>query len=65
MSYNKGKITFKPTSERQRLVDVFTALSPFYVTLNGGSLLDNAVAYCPEQPHDKDTVLYEYPTITL
>jgi hypothetical protein len=30
----------------QRLLDIFTALSPFYV----------------EKPHDKDSVLYKYPT---
>jgi len=45
----------------QRLLVIFTALSPFYVTLHGCSLLDNAGAYCPEQPHDKGSVLYKYP----
>ena len=30
----------------QRLLDIFTALSPFYV----------------EQPHDKSSSLYKYPT---
>jgi hypothetical protein len=25
-------------------------------------LLDNAGASCPEQPHDKGSILYEYPT---
>ncbi|AAZ24706.1 hypothetical protein [Colwellia psychrerythraea] len=30
----------------QRLLDIFTALSPFYV----------------EQPHDKGSALYKYPT---
>jgi len=46
----------------QRLLVIFTALSPFYVTIYGCSLLDNAGAYCPEQPHDKDSALYKYPT---
>ena len=46
----------------QRLLVIFTALSPFYVTLHGRSLLDNAGAYCPEQPHDKGSALYKYPT---
>jgi hypothetical protein len=46
----------------QRLLVIFTALSPFYVTLHGCSLLDNAGAYCPEQPHDKGSALYKYPT---
>jgi len=38
-------------SSGQHLLVIFTALSPFYVTLHGCSLLDNAGAYCPEQPH--------------
>jgi len=46
----------------QRLLVICTALSPFYVTLHGRSLLDNAGAYCPEQPHDKGSALYKYPT---
>ena len=46
----------------QRLLVIFTALSPFYVTLHGCSLLDNAGAHCPEQPHDKGSALYKYPT---
>jgi hypothetical protein len=37
----------------QRLSVICTALSPFYVTRHGCRLLDNAGAYCPEQPHDK------------
>jgi hypothetical protein len=37
-------------------------LLPFYVTLHGSSLLDNAGEYCPEQPHDKGSALYKYPT---
>jgi hypothetical protein len=32
----------------QHLLDIFTALSPFYV----------------EQPHDKGSALYKYPTIS-
>ncbi len=44
----------------QRLLVVFTALSPFYVTLHGCNLLDNARAYCPEQSHDKASDLYEF-----
>jgi len=43
-------------------LDIFTALSPFYVALHGCSLLDNAGAHCPEQPHDKGSALYKYPT---
>ena len=46
----------------QRLLVTFTALSPFYVTRHGCRLLDNAGAYCPEQPHDKGSTLYKYPT---
>ena len=46
----------------QRLLVIFTALSPFYVTLHGCSLLDNAGAHCPEQPHNKDSALNKYPT---
>jgi hypothetical protein len=46
----------------QRLLVIYTALSPFYVTLHGCSLLDNAGAHCPEQPHDKGSALYKYPT---
>jgi hypothetical protein len=46
----------------QRLLVIFTALSPFYVTRHGCRLLDNAGAYCPEQPHDKGSALYKYPT---
>ncbi|WP_306461450.1 hypothetical protein [Colwellia ponticola] len=41
---------------------IVTALSPFYLTLHGSSLLDNAEAYCPEQPHDKGSALYNDPT---
>ena len=50
-------------SFEQRLLVILTALSPFYVTLHGCSLLDNAGAYCSEQPHDKASVLTKYPTI--
>jgi len=46
----------------QRLLEIFMALSPFYVTLHGCSLLDNAGAYCPEQPHGKTSTLYKYST---
>jgi hypothetical protein len=46
----------------QRLLVIFTALSPFYVALHVCSSLDNAGAYCPEQPHDKGSVLYKKPT---
>jgi hypothetical protein len=46
----------------QRLLGIFTALLPVYVTLLGSSLLDNAGAHCPEQPHDKGATLYKYPT---
>ena len=57
-----------------RLLGIFTALSPFYVTLHGcnlldnadgigSTLLDNAGVDCPEQPHDKGSSLYEYSTI--
>ena len=49
-------------SAGQRLLVIFTALSPFYVTLHGGSLLDNAGTYCPEKAHDKGSALYKYPT---
>ncbi|WP_081967663.1 hypothetical protein [Colwellia psychrerythraea] len=55
--------TFLAESFGQRLLGIFTALSSFYVTLHGCSLLDNAGAYCPEQPHDKASVLYKPPTI--
>ena len=46
----------------QRLLVISTALSPFYVMLHGCSLLDNAGAYCPEQPPDKGSALYKCPT---
>ncbi len=55
---NKMRLT---ESLGQRLLVIFTALSPFYVTLHGGSLLENTRAYCPEQPHDKAS--YKYSTI--
>jgi len=48
-------------SFEQRLLVIFTALSPFYVALHGCNSLDNAGAYCPEQPHDKGSALYKYP----
>jgi len=32
------------------------------VMLHGCSLLDNAGAYCPEQPPDKGSALYKCPT---
>jgi hypothetical protein len=38
--------TLLAESFRQRLLVIFTALSPFYV----------------EQPHDKGSILYKYPT---
>jgi len=41
---------------------VFTASSPFYVTLHGCCLLDNTGAYCPKKPHNKDSNLYKYTT---
>jgi hypothetical protein len=39
--------TLLAESFRQRLLDIYTALSPFYV----------------EQPHDKGSALFKYPTI--
>ncbi|MDP7591562.1 MAG: hypothetical protein QF552_02485 [Litorilituus sp.] len=50
-------------SFKQRLLVIFTALSPFYVTLHICSLLDNAGVYYPEQPHDKASALCKYQTI--
>jgi hypothetical protein len=54
--------TLLPEPFGQRLLFIFTVLSPFYVTPHGCSLLDNAGAYCPEQPHGKGFALYKYPT---
>jgi len=54
--------TLLAESSGQRLLVICTALSPFYVALHGCCLLDNAGAYCPEQPHDKGYTLYKYPT---
>ena len=60
--YSTMSKTLLAESFGQRLLVIFTALSPFYVTLHGCSLLDNAGAHCPEQPHDKGSALYKYPT---
>ena len=60
--YSTKSKTLLAESFGQRLLVIFAALSPFYVTLHGCSLLDNAGAHCPEQPHDKGSALYKYPT---
>ena len=60
--YSTKSKTLLAESFGQRLLVIFTALSPFYVTRHGCRLLDNAGAYCPEQPHDKGSALYKYPT---
>ncbi|MCW8866452.1 MAG: hypothetical protein OQK09_16930 [Colwellia sp.] len=60
--YSTKSKTFLAESFGQRLLVIFTELSTFFVTLHGCSLLDNAGAYCPEQPHYKGSALYKYPT---
>ena len=60
--YSTKSKTLLAESFGQRLLVIFTALSPFYVTRYGYRLLDNAGAYCPEQPHDKGSALYKYQT---
>ncbi|AAZ26625.1 hypothetical protein [Colwellia psychrerythraea] len=44
--YSTNSKTLLTESFGQRLLNIFTALSPFYV----------------EQPHDKGSALYKYPT---
>ena len=60
--YSTMRKTFLVESFGQHFLVIFTALSPFYVALHGCRLLDNAGAHCPEQPHDKGSTLYKYPT---
>ncbi|PKH87840.1 hypothetical protein [Colwellia sp. Bg11-28] len=60
--YSTKSKTLLAESFGQRLLVIFTSLLPFYVTRHGCRLLDNAGAYCPEQPHYKGSALYKYPT---